>query len=117
MRAAGGWGAPAHPGAAAGQLRCLVRQRFLVGKPREKLERIHEVRGEENPVCGDKNRRDAPGSAPVDRLPEQEDAKSTERERDEGTRYPNEGVVKRHAQVFGVVYVWPRPVPKVNARS
>src|SRR5262245_18250414 len=27
MRAAGGWGAPAHPGAAAGQLQCLVRRR------------------------------------------------------------------------------------------
>src|SRR5262245_15850252 len=27
MRAADGWGAPAHPGAAAGQLQCLVRRR------------------------------------------------------------------------------------------
>src|SRR5262245_5539114 len=26
MRAAGGWGAPAHPGVAAGQLQCLVRR-------------------------------------------------------------------------------------------
>src|SRR5262245_49976060 len=26
MRAAGGWGAPARPGAAAGQLQCLVRR-------------------------------------------------------------------------------------------
>src|SRR5262245_3137063 len=33
MRAAGGWGAPAHPGAAAGQLQCLVRRRDALGGP------------------------------------------------------------------------------------